>query len=64
MPASDGRIVVGVIDVSSAGDLICEGRTRMTEGSEAVPGAEPARAAAWTAVARVLINLDEFITRE
>ena len=29
-----------------------------------VPGAEPTRAAAWTAVARVLINLDEFITRE
>jgi hypothetical protein len=25
---------------------------------------EPARAAAWTAVARVLLNLDEFITRE
>jgi len=29
-----------------------------------VPGAEPTRAAAWVAVARVLINLDEFITRE
>ncbi len=27
-------------------------------------GCEPARAAAWVAVARVLINLDEFITRE
>jgi hypothetical protein len=28
------------------------------------PDIEPARAAAWVAVARVLINLDEFITRE
>jgi hypothetical protein len=27
-------------------------------------GVEPARAAAWTALARVLINLDEFVTRE
>ncbi len=27
-------------------------------------GAEPARAAAWTMLARVLLNLDEFITRE
>ena len=26
--------------------------------------AEPARAAAWTMLARVLLNLDEFITRE
>jgi hypothetical protein len=28
------------------------------------PGFDRARAAAWTAVARVLLNLDEFITRE
>jgi hypothetical protein len=27
-------------------------------------GVEPAKAAAWVAVARVLLNLDEFITRE
>jgi hypothetical protein len=30
----------------------------------AAKDADPVRAAAWTAVARVLINLDEFITRE
>jgi hypothetical protein len=28
------------------------------------PGFDQARAAAWTAVARVVLNLDEFITRE
>ncbi len=30
----------------------------------AIPGLEPAEAAAWTGVASVLLNLDEFITRE
>ena len=41
-----------------------------TEAEAAAPtgllraGIAPAEAAAWTAVARVLLNLDEFITRE
>jgi hypothetical protein len=29
-----------------------------------VPGVAPAEGAAWTMVSRVLMNLDEFITRE
>ncbi len=33
-------------------------------GSYAVPNTELARNAAWIVVARVLLNLDEFITRE
>ena len=43
--------------------LLCEARAegRLTE----VPlGADVVRWAAWTAYARVLLNLDEFITRE
>jgi hypothetical protein len=31
---------------------------------EAAAGADTAEAAAWTLVARVVLNLDEFITRE
>jgi hypothetical protein len=33
-------------------------------GSSPAAGAEPAEAAAWVALARTLLNLDEFITRE
>lgn len=33
-------------------------------GAELAAGADVARFAAWTSVARVLLNLDEFITRE
>ena len=36
---------------------------RELAGANAV-GTKPAEAAAWTAVASVLLNLDEFITRE
>jgi hypothetical protein len=42
-------------------------RTAATEllGDEALPpGVSPPEAAAWVAVARTLLNLDEFITRE
>ena len=46
-----------------------EFRTRPEEAAEvltlgAVPGADPAEAAAWTVAAGVLMNVDEFITRE
>jgi hypothetical protein len=33
-------------------------------GSDLPEGADPAQSAAWNSVARALINLDEFITRE
>jgi hypothetical protein len=38
-----------------------------TEAQRAAPAGskvDPAEAAAWTMVARVLLNLDEFVTRE
>jgi hypothetical protein len=33
-------------------------------GRGLAPGVDPAEAAAWTALARTVLNLDEFLTRE
>jgi hypothetical protein len=42
-----------------------DGRHDPAQFAAAVPrGATPAQAAAWTAVARVILNLDEAITKE
>jgi hypothetical protein len=37
---------------------------RKSAGENLPAGVSPAEAAAWMALARVLVNLDEFITRE
>ncbi|MCL4207037.1 MAG: DUF1549 domain-containing protein [Pirellulaceae bacterium] len=39
-------------------------QARALIGPDAAPGVVPDRNAAWTAVARILLNLDEFLTRE
>ena len=39
-------------------------QARELVGEEALPGVLPANQAAWIATARVLLNLDEFVTRE
>src|SRR5262249_40884987 len=39
-------------------------RAAKLAGPDAPAGADAAEAAAWTAVARALLNLDEFVTRE
>lgn len=44
--------------------LTDEGDAKAIAGSQLVPGVSPNEQAAWTMTARVLLNLDEFITRE
>jgi hypothetical protein len=41
-----------------------EGEARKFAGERAPQGASIAEAAAWTAAARIFLNLDEFMTRE
>jgi hypothetical protein len=47
-----------------APDQVENGATTGATDDEAAPSSEAAEQAAWTALCRVLLNLDEFITRE
>ena len=39
-------------------------RRKAAVGATAAEGVPPAEAAAWVATARIMLNLDEFLTRE
>jgi hypothetical protein len=59
--ATESRRLAGLLDAQRAGFRADpEAAARLAPDG----AADPAEAAAWTAVSRVLLNLDEFITRE
>jgi hypothetical protein len=67
-----GREPTG-LELSTLSAYLAAQRTRYVDNAEAAAvlspaslpeGLSPADGAAWTSVARVLLNLDEFITRE
>jgi hypothetical protein len=65
-PASEAELdeLAGLLAAARGWYAEHQDQARQLIGQDAAPGTPPEQNAAWVAVARILLNLDEFLTRE